>query len=247
MMHSHSILVIGLLFGITATAHGVVAQDSLPPNIIPGSYAAGVCRRASFPAILPALDSVLDSVGVATRLKAMGVVKRMDFGLRLGALRGDPPVHLIGTKGPDSLAPGAVTAVQAGLRPVPPDRPWAFRLQVEGEKQLQMKLERSEVCAAKPPPQPRKLASAIVTVERSEVDRMARDIERTRNQRRIMKHRVLLDGTGRILALQLEVSSGDPSMDAAEATAIRTWTFSGSTLDGLPVTGWIELRGNYGF
>src|SRR2546427_5281437 len=64
----------------------LVAQEGQPHPDIPGTYAAGECHAAPFPAQLPPLDSVVDSASLAAALKAAGVDKRLVFGLRVGAL-----------------------------------------------------------------------------------------------------------------------------------------------------------------
>src|SRR2546427_1483341 len=73
---------------VRATRHSarLAAQETQPHPDVPGTYAAGECHAAPFPAQLPPLDSVVDSASLATALKAAGVDKRLVFGLRLGAL-----------------------------------------------------------------------------------------------------------------------------------------------------------------
>src|SRR2546422_9180127 len=67
---------------VRATRHSarLAAQETQPHPDVPGTYAAGECHAAPFPAQLPPLDSVVDSASLATALKAAGVDKRLVFG-----------------------------------------------------------------------------------------------------------------------------------------------------------------------
>ena len=139
---------------VRATRHParLAAQETQPHPDVPGTYAAGECHAAPFPAQLPPLDSVVDSASLATALKAAGVDKRLVFGLRLGALTTAPRVHVIEKKVSAQVSDRALQEVDAAVRVVPADRDWALRLRVEVDPDLAMRLERSEVCAAVPGP-----------------------------------------------------------------------------------------------
>src|SRR2546425_2575578 len=149
---ARTVALLTTFMAVTATRNPgpLAAQEPQLHPDIPGAYAAGECHAAPFPVQLPPLDSVLDSVALATALKSAGVGKSVVFGLRLGALTSVPRVRVIEKKVSGQIADRALQEVDAAIRVIPPHRDWGLRLRVEGEPDLAMRLERSQVCAAVP-------------------------------------------------------------------------------------------------
>jgi len=226
----------------------LAAQESRVQADLPGAYSAGTCARAPFPTELPPLESVFDTTKLAAELRSVGVSKRVVFGVRLGALATTPRVRVIERKVSEAVADSAVTVVDAALHESPSDRQWAFRLRVDGERELQMRSERSEVCGATllPGSESREIRSEIRSVPATEVTQLRREATEYHFRRRSMVHRVLIDTQGRALAVELARSSGDAQMDADQTEYLKQRMFTPTRLDGVPVSAWVELRGDYG-
>ena len=221
----------------------LVAQEGQPHPDIPGTYAAGECHAAPFPAQLPPLDSVVDSASLAAALKAAGVDKRLVFGLRVGDLTTAPRVHVIEKKVSGQVADRALHEVDTAIRVVPTNRDWAFRLRVEVDPELAMTLERSEVCATVPGPR-RALVFATGRATPEGLAQMRREAQGAASSRRSLLHRALIDAKGQVVAVELAHSSGDASMDQREADALQRRPFTPTKLDGVAVSAWVEVKGD---
>lgn len=220
-----------------------LSAQTAPRAEIPGTYPVKRCVAAPFPAELPPLDSVLDATRLIAALRGAGVANELVLSLRLSALQGaGPRVRVVEKKVSNAVAERASRAVEAALRDVPPDRPWAFRLVIDGEQGPAISLTRSEVCGASPRARHAQVRTAVVT--ESELDAIRREAERYQQQRRLMLHRVLVDADGRVLAFELVRSSGDGRMDFNESGLFKTDRFGPTRLDGVPVAAWIELGGD---
>jgi hypothetical protein len=227
----------------TSAATRLAGQElQLHPDI-PGVYQAGECHPLPVPAELPGLDSVLDSAAVATALKSAGVNKRLVVGLRLGAFAATPRVRLIEKKVSDEVADRALEALDAAIRIVAPDRDWVFRLRVEANHELAMRLERSELCAATPAPRPG-LVFMTARVSPDSLAQLRRTSEEATRRRKSLVHDVLVDAKGEVVALERVHSSGDATIDENEAAALQRRRFTPTKLDGVAVVAWVELRGD---
>jgi hypothetical protein len=218
-------------------------QPELGPGI-PGLYLARQCGPAPFPIQLPPLDSVLDTAVLVPALQSIGVNKRLLLGVRLGAVEATLRVRVIEKKVSGEVAERAVAEVEATIRPVPADRDWAFRIMVQGGAHPIITLERSRICAAIPAPQNSPM-TAIAVVPSTDLDRLRSEAQQTASRLRSMRHRVLVDESGRVLAVELTNSSGDPQMDEVHAMALKRRSFLPTKLDGVAVTAWVEVRGDY--
>ena len=221
------------------------AQQSSPRAELPGLVPAEQCGPAPFPLELPPLDSVLDTAAVAVALRANELSKPVVLALRLGALETTPRVRVIQTKAPRDIADRAAAAVDAALRPVPADLSWAFRVKIDVDRDLVFSLERSRVCGAIPPrPEVR---TATQTVRADELQEIRREADEAAARYRAMRHRVLVAADGRVLAVELMRSSGDGVRDASGADRWKRAVFKPTKLDDVPVTAWVELRGDHGW
>lgn len=227
-----------LACGVTGSA--LAAQITLVRADIPGVFRAGECHDAPYPVRFPALDSVVDSASLAAGLTAIGANKRVVFALRPGGPA--PRVRIVEKHVPDQIADSGARLVEAAFRSTRPDSDWFFRLRVEADHALTMRLERSRVCAASPGPKnPETLTVRMQTDSAADT---RRDFEAASVRRRTILHRVLVDAQGRQVTMQLAHSSGDRGLDDQVGAAIRERTFTATSLDGAPVTAWVEVRGD---
>lgn len=234
-----------LLVVITASvarSADLSAQEPAQQAELPGVHVAEQCGPAPFPPQLPPLDSVLDTASLGIALRSTGINKRVVVALRLGALETGPRVRVIQSKASEDVASRTAAAVNGALRSVPLDRVWAFRLQIDVGKDLSFSLERARLCGAVPPSRMTMTRSAIVTAE--EMERIRREAEETATRLRSMRHRVLVDAQGRVLAVELTVSSGDPVMDRNHTDGFKRARFKPTKLDDMPVAAWVEVRGD---
>lgn len=228
-----------LACGVSGSA--LAAQDALLRADIPGVFRAGECHDAPYPVRLPALDSVVDSASLAAGLTGIGVNKRVVLALRPG--RGPAPrVRIVEKRLSDQVADSSARLVEAALRSARPDSDWFFRLRVEVDHALTMRLERSRVCAATPGPKnPETLTVRMQTDSAADT---RRDFEMASVRRRTILHRVLVDAQGHQVTMQLTHSSGDRGLDEQVGAAIRERTFTATSLDGVAVSAWVEVRGD---
>ncbi len=231
-------LTCALAVGVSTSA--LAAQDLLPHADIPGVYRAGKCLDAPFPDRLPVLDSVVDSASLAAALQAIGVNKRVVLALRPSgsAVR----VQLLEKHVSDQVADSIVRKVEAAFRTAPPDSDWIFRLRVEGDHALTMRLERSRVCAATLGPRNPETQTVRMQADSAADSRRAFEMESVR--RRTILHHLLLDAHGQLMTIQLVHSSGDRGLDEQVGAAIRERTFAPTSLDGVAVSAWVEVRGD---
>jgi hypothetical protein len=211
---------------------------------LPGVYEAGQCGPAPFPVVLPPLDSVVDTTSLRALLAARGVNKRVVVTLRLGALETTSRVWVVETDAPDSVAAQAVADVDAALQTIPPDRAWAFRLRIDGDGGSVLRLERSNLCGAAPPHRETASRGRLEIASIQEVERSTRESEAEQSRLRVLRHRVLVDAAGRVLAVQVAVTSGDAGIDASHSYALQRQVFKPSRLDDRPVTAWVMVRGD---
>jgi hypothetical protein len=229
-----------LAIGVSTAA--LAAQDLLPRADLPGVYRAGQCHEAPFPVRLPAVDSVVDSASLAARLLAIGVNKRVVLQLRPAASDSFPRVRLLEKRVSDQIADSSVRLVEAALRTTPPGSDWIFRLLIEKDHPLTTRLERSRVCAATPGPRNPEVQTVRMQTDSAADSRRAFESESVR--RRAILYRVLVDKYGQLVVIQLEHSSGDRGIDEQVAAAIRERVFTPTTLDGVAVPAWVEVRGD---
>jgi len=218
------------------------AQEPLTHVDIPGVYRAGLCDEALFPPQLPALDSVLDSASLAAGLQAIGVNKRVVFELRAAGSDSAPRVRLLEKKVSGQLADSGARLVEASLRANRRDGDWVFRLRVEGDHALTMRLERTRVCGAAPGPRNPETQSVRMLADSAADSRRA--FENASTRRRTIVYRVLVDRYGQLVIMQLVHSSGDRGLDDQVAAAIRQRAFTPTSLDGVAVSAWVEVRGD---
>jgi hypothetical protein len=229
-----------LALGVSSSA--LAAQDLLPHADIPGVFRAGECHDAPYPQRLPALDSVVDSASLAAGLTAIGVNKRVVLALRPGGSDRAPRVRVVEKKVSDQVADSTARLVEAAFRSTPPDSEWMFRLRVEGDHTLTMRLERSRVCAATPGPKNPETQTVRMQADSAAASR--RDFEMASVRRRTILHRVLVDAQGRLEFIQLTHSSGDRGLDEQVGAAIRERVFTATSVDGVAVSAWVEVRGD---
>jgi TonB family protein len=117
-----------------------------------------------------------------------------------------------------------------------------FRLRVEGDHTLTMRLERSRVCAATPGPKNPETQTVRMQADSAAASR--RDFEMASVRRRTILHRVLVDAQGRLEFIQLTHSSGDRGLDEQVGAAIRERVFTATSVDGVAVSAWVEVRGD---
>ena len=230
------------LLAIAASSSGLAAQELLSHADIPGVFRAGECHEAPFPAQLPALDSVVDSASLAGGLQALGVNKRVVFQLRPGGSGPGPHVRVVEKKVPDQIADSSARLVEAMLRPMPPDSSRIFRLHIEMDHALTMRLERSRVCAANPGPKNPETQTVRMQTDSAADSRRA--FEDASVRRRTIVARLLLDTYGQIVLMQLVRSSGDRGLDDQVKAAIRERVYTPTTIDGVTVAAWVEMRGD---
>ena len=231
-------LTCALAVGVSTSA--LAAQDLLPHADIPGVYRAGKCLDAPFPDRLPVLDSVVDSASLAAALQAIGVNKRVVLALRPSGSAAR--VQLLEKHVSDQVADSIVRKVEAAFRTAPPDSDWIFRLRVEGDHALTMRLERSRVCAATLGPRNPETQTVRMQADSAADSRRAFEMESVR--RRTILHHLLLDAHGQLMTIQLVHSSGDRGLDEQVGAAIRERTFAPTSLDGVAVSAWVEVRGD---
>lgn len=227
---------------LAASSSALAAQNLLSHADIPGVYRAGQCHDAAFPVRLPALDSVVDSASLAAGLQAIGVSKRVVLQLRPGASDSVPRVRVVEKRVPNQIADSSARLVNAALRTLPPDSEEIFRLRVEMDHALTMRLERSRVCSATPGP--KNPDTYTVRMQADSAADSRRDFENASVRRRAIVAHLLLDAYGQQVVMQLVSSSGDRGLDAQVTAAIRQRVFTPTTLDGVPVSAWVELRGD---
>jgi len=227
---------------VAVSTSALAAQDLLPHADIPGVYRAGKCLDAPFPIRLPALDSVVDSASLAAALQAIGVNKRVVLALRPSGSGSAARVHLLEKHVSDQVADSMVRKVEAVFRTAPPDSDWIFRLRVEGDHALTMRLERSRVCAATLGPRNPETQTVRMKADSAADSRRAFEMESVR--RRTILHHVLLDAHGQLMTIQLVHSSGDRGLDEQVGAALRERTFAPTSLDGVAVSAWVEVRGD---
>ena len=240
--------------GASLAASRLVAQDTLPETDIPGMYRAKVCNRADFPAELPPLESVLDTAQFAGTLRTAGVTKRIIFSLRFAAEGTTPDITIVEKKVSVETAVSAAEALRASLKTAPPGQHRPFRVKVDGQRPS-VTLERSEVCGGSSRATERNLAPAVttVTVEQTRGIRsgsgglsasdMRSAVQQIESRLRSMRHQVLVDANGRVWAVELLNSSGEPQIDSRTTDALKRSSFTPTLLDGVPVTAWIEVGG----
>jgi hypothetical protein len=229
-----------LVIGLSTSA--LAAQELLSHADIPGVYRAGECHEAPFPSQLPALDSVVDSASLAAGLLAIGVNKRVVLQLRPGVSGPVPRVRVVEKKVSEQIADSSARLVEATLRAMPPDSDRIVRLRVEMDHSLTMRLERSRVCAATPGP--RNPETQTVRMQTDSAADSRRAFEDASVRRRTIVARLLLDTYGQLVIMQLARSSGDRGLDEQVMAAIRERVFTPTTLDGVAVSAWIEIRGD---
>jgi TonB family protein len=230
-----------LAIGVS-TAAALAAQDRLPSADLPGVYRAGQCHEAPFPVRLPAVDSVVDSASLAATLPAIGVTKRIVLQLRPAASDSVPRVRVLEKRVSDQIADSSARLVEAALRTAAPNSNWIFRLLIEKDHPLTTRLERSRVCAATPGPKNPEVQTVRMQTDSAADSRRAFESEAAR--RRTILYRVLVDRYGQLAIIQLVHSSGDRGMDEQVAAAIRERAFTPTTLDGVTVSAWVEVRGD---
>lgn len=229
-----------LAFGMSGSA--LAAQEILTHADIPGVFRAGECHEAPYPIRLPALDSVLDSASLAAGLQGIGVNKRVVFTLRPGASAPFPRVRVVERKVSEQITDSSARLVEAAFRATPADSGWVFRLRVESDHTLAMRLERSRVCGANPGPRNPETQAARMQSDSAADAR--RDFEGSMVRRRTIVYRLLLDAQGRMVVMQLAHPSGDRGLDDQVGSTIRQRPFTPTTLDGLAVAAWVEVRGD---
>lgn len=229
-----------LAVGVSTAA--LAAQTGLPHADIPGVYRVGQCHDASFPDQLPALDSVVDSASLAAGLQAIGLNQRVVFGLRRDGSGSAAHVHLLEKRVSDQIADSSARLVEATFRATPLDKEWSFRLRVESDHRLTMRLERSRICAATPGPRNPETQTVRMQADSAADSRRAFETESVR--RRTILYRGLLDAYGQLVILQLVHSSGDRGLDDQVGAAVRERVFTPTTLDGVAVSAWVEIRGD---
>ena len=229
-----------LAVGMSGSA--LAAQEIRTHADIPGVFRAGECHEAPYPVRLPALDAVLDSASLAAGLQAIGVNKRVVFTLRPGASGSAPRVRVVERKVSDQIADSSARLVATAFRAVPADSDWIFRLRVESDHALTLRLERSRVCGATPGPKNPETQAARMQSDSAADSR--RDFEGSAVRRRAIVYRLLLDAQGRLLVMQLARPSGDRGLDDQVGTTIRQRPFTPTSLDGLAVAAWVEVRGD---
>lgn len=230
------------LLAVGVSTSALDAQGSLARADIRGVYPVGVCHDAPFPVRLPALDSVVDSSSLATGLVALGVNKRVVLGLQPGASDTARRVRLVEKRVSDQVADSTARLVESALRATPPDSDWVFRLRVDQDHPLTMRLERARVCAATPGPKNPETLTVRMQADSAADSRRAFESEPVR--RRAIVYRMLLDAYGQLMILQLVHSSGDRGLDDQLRGAIRERTFTPTSLDGVAVSAWVEMRGD---
>lgn len=229
-----------LAIGLSTAA--LSAQDALVHTDLPGVYKAGECHDAPFPARLPALDSVVDSASLSAGLVSIGVNKRVVLALQLGGSGAASRVRLLEKRVSDEIADSGARLVAAALRSTRPDSDWIFRLRVEPDHPLAMRLERSRVCAATPGF--RNPETQTVRMKTDSAADARRDFEMASARRRTISYRVLVDAYGQQVISQIAHSSGDRGLDEQVGAAIRERTFTPTTVDGVAVSAWVEVRGD---
>lgn len=229
-----------LVIGMSSSA--LAAQDLLSHAEIPGVYRAGECHEAPFPSQLPALDSVVDSATLAAGLQAIGVNKRVVLQLRPSGSGPVPRVRVVEKKVSDQIADSSARLVAATLRATPPDSDRIFRLRVEADHSLTMRLERSRVCAATPGPKNPETQTVRMQTDSAADSRRA--FENASVRRHTIVARLLLDTYGQIVVMQIVRSSGDRGLDEQVTAAIRERVYTPTTLDGVAVAAWVEVRGD---
>lgn len=227
---------------VAVSTSALAAQDPLLHPDIPGVYRAGECHEAPFPVRLPALDSVVDSASLAAALQAIGVNRRVVLALRPSGSGSAARVRLLEKHVSDQLADSIVRKVEGVFRTTPPDSDWIFRLRLEGDHAFTMRVERSRVCAATLGPRNPETQTVRMQTDSAADSRRAFEMESVR--RRTILHHVLLDAHGQLVAIQLVHSSGDRGLDDQVRAAIRERTFAPTSLDGVAVSAWVEVRGD---
>lgn len=230
------------VLAIAVSSPALAAQEQLARADIPGVYRAGECHDAPFPAQLPPLDSVVDSATIAAGLQAIGVSKRVVLQLRPSGPGPGPRVRVVEKKVSDEVADSSARLVEAALRLGPPDSTRIVRLRVEVDHALTMRLERARVCAATPGPKNPETQTVRMQTDSAADSRRA--FENSSVRRRTIVARLLLDRYGQIVVMQLARSSGDRGLDDQVTAAIRERVYTPTTLDGVAVSAWVEMRGD---
>ena len=226
--------------GVSAAA--LAAQTGIAHADIPGVYRVGECHDAPFPTRLPPLDSIVDSASLVAGLQAIGVTQRVVLQLWPAGSDSGARVRVVEKRVSEQIADSSARLVKATLRTLPPDSEGTFRLRVEMAHALTMRLERSRVCSARPGPKSPDTYTVRMQADSAADSRRAFETENVR--RRMILYRGLLDAYGQLVIFQLEHSSGDRGLDDQVGAALRGRVFTPTTVDGVAVSAWVEIRGD---
>jgi len=190
------------------------------------------CQPFAQPKQLPALDAVLDSTGLLSRIQAADSTPAE---VLVSVFLGTPPDgRVLEGSAPTTSAQLALREVLAALRPGSSNAPPGFRVRVRFGAAPSLGLERSVLCT----PESEDDASAgqvPFTVGRVEARPSSAPTGRTRS----ITPSYRINSFGRVIGVELGGGTGVPQLDRAIHDAALERRYRPATLDGRAVEVWL--------
>jgi TonB family protein len=198
------------------------------------------CQPAQWPKRLPALDAVMDSVGLFDLIDTSAASDTASVVVSiLYKENGSAAIRLVdSTVAPSPLGIFALQAMSRGLRRVPPPSPvGALRVRIRGGPARSGTVERSVYCTPEITPGTLSSVPQLIRVEVQQGDRMPR------SGRVRLDIQTFIDGTGHVTEVRVISSSGMRELDESVVADQRRFTYLPATLDGVPVASWTRSNG----
>jgi len=190
------------------------------------------CGEARNPKNLPAVSTLIDSLGALRELAAAGVsAPELLFSLLYTDTDSFPRTSVL-------VAPTeeAAVVISRSLRPVHPHGMWAVRLQVTGGDAPAITIARSTYCPPMPEPTTRQ-------VQRFSVMAQPGDRVPPSGNVRVTTH-IEISETGAVTEVRLMERSGLRELDDQIVAEWQQRRFYPATIDGVPIPSWYRGNGN---
>jgi len=197
------------------------------------------CMVSAVPAVLPAVDAVVDSAGLHADLASLAERRGISSGYALLSIGYDVNGWnawriVIDQTLPAGVADSVQALVFARRREVAPGSPWGARLRIDLAEGTRLRMGRQELCGAR-------LLDPIGTVSVSG-SYSVRERFTTGVPTSSVWVRVLVDERGGVASARPEYGGAGMRSETTLINYVQSLGFEPATVDGIPVASWTRVR-----